>query len=152
MLGPVRTFDRVAGSLVSGAWFVVVAVLLLLLATAAPTLSPRVEGLVAGSRVAGLVASEGAPVTSAVSRLLGDRLLESFVNINRLVGKSQVVIEGADRVDITMATPPDLVDRPGSARELFENINLARIEEEVATVAWSPRAGRSGGRPRSGDV
>ena len=136
-LGPLRTLDRIAGSLLSGAWFVVLAVLLLLLAGATPNLPARVEGLVSGSRAAGVVMSEGTAVTPAVSRLLGDRMIESFVNINRLVGRGQVVIAGEDRVDIPLVTSRELADRPDSARELFEKLNLARIEEGVAAVAWS---------------
>ena len=137
VLGPLRPLDRIAGSLVSGAWFVVLSGLLLLLAGATPNLPGRVEGFLSGSRAAGVVISEGTAVTPAVSRLLGDRLLESFVNINRLVGRGQVVIEGEDRVNIPPVTSGELADRSDSARELFEKLNLARIEEGVAAMAWS---------------
>ena len=76
-------------------------------------------------------------VTPVVSRLLGDRTLESLVNINRLVGRSQVVIEGDHSVELPVADSRELVERPDSARELFAKINLARIEQGVGTVAWS---------------
>ena len=137
LLGPLRPLDRIAGSLLSGAWFVVATVLVLLVAGAAPKLPARVEGFVSGSRAASLVTAEAAAIAPVVSRMLGDRLLESFVNINRIVGKSQVVVEGDDRVEIPPVTPQDLADRPDSARELFENLNLARIKEGVAAVSWS---------------
>ena len=134
---PLRPLDRMAGAVVSGAWFMVLTILLLILAGALPTLPGRAEGLLSESRVARIVTSEGTAVTPAVSRLLGDRVIESMVNINRLVGRSQVVIEGDDSVDIPVAGSPELVDLPDSARELFAKINLARIEEGVGTVAWS---------------
>ena len=133
---PLRPLDRMAGVVVSGAWFAVLASFLLILAGTLPTLPGRVEGLLSGSRAAEIVMSEGT-VTPAVSRLLGDRVLESLVNINRLVGRSQVVIEGDASVDIPAAGSSELVARADAARELFVEVNLARIEEGLGTVAWS---------------
>lgn len=135
--GPLRPFDRTAGAVVSGAWFAVLAILLLVLAGAVPALPARVEGLLSGSRAAAIVMSEETALTPAVSRLLGDRMLESLVNINRLVGRSQVVIEGDTSVDLPVTGSSELVARPDAARELFAEINLARIEGDVGTVAWS---------------
>ena len=137
ILGPLRPVDRIAGAVLSGAWFVVVAVLLLLLAGATPNLPARLRALVSDSHAAGAVLSQGNAVTPVVSRVLGDRLLESFVNINRLAGRGQVVIEGEERVAIPLETSWELADGPEQARVLFENLNLARIEEGVAAVAWS---------------
>ena len=134
---PLRPLDKMAGAAVSGAWFVVLAILLLIVAGAVPTLPGRFEELLSGSRTARIVMSEGTAVTPAVSRLLGDRVLESLVNINRLVGRSQVVIEGDASVDLPGAGARELVERPDSARELFLKINQARIEDGVGTVAWS---------------
>ena len=134
---PLRPLDRIAGAVASGAWFTVLAVLLLILAGAVPVLPGRIDGLLSGSRAARVVISEGAAVTPVVSRLLGDRVIESLVNINRLVGRSHVVIEGDDSVDLPVAGSRQLVERPDSARELFAKINLARIEEGVGAVAWS---------------
>ena len=137
VLGPLRPLDRIAGAMLSGAWFVVVAVLLLLLAGATPNLPDRLRALVSDSHAAGAVLSQGNAVTPTVSRLLGDRLLESFVNLNRLAGRGQVVIEGEERVAIPLEASWELADGPEQARVLFENLNLARIEEGVAAVAWS---------------
>ena len=135
--GPLRPLDRTAGAVVSGAWFAVLAILLLILAGAVPAVGGRIEGLLSGSRAAAIVMSEETPLTPAVSRLLGDRVIESLVNINRLVGRSQVVIEGDASVDLPVAGSSELAVRPGAARELFVRINLARIEADVGTVAWS---------------
>ena len=137
VLGPLRPVDRIAGAVLSGAWFIVVAVLLLLLAGATSNLPDRLRALVSDSRAAGAVLSEGNAVTPTVSRLLGDRLLESFVNLNRLAGRGQVVIEGEERVAIPLEASWELADGPEQARALFEDLNLARIEEGVAALAWS---------------
>lgn len=146
LLGPLRVFDRIAGSLVAGIWYVVVVTLVILLAGAAPNLPGIAQGLLSGSRVAVLVKADRAPVIPAVSRLLGDRTLESFVNLNRLVGQSRVVIEGADRVEIPLIEPGEIHDRPESARALFEKLNVARFEEGVAVLSWSAALAGVAGR------
>jgi len=134
---PLRSLDRIAGAMVSGVWFAVLAILMLIIAGAFPILPGRFDGLLSESRAARIVLSEEAGVTPAVSRLLGDRVLESLVNINDLLGRSQVVIEADDYVELPAAGSRELVRRPDSAGELFDKINLARIEEGVGTVAWS---------------
>lgn len=134
---PLRPLDRIAGAIVSGVWFAVLAILVLIIAGAFPILPGRFEGLLSESRAARIVLSEEAGVTPAVSRLLGDRVLESLVNINDLLGRSQVVIEADDYVELPAAGSRELVSRPDSARELFDKVNRARIEEGVETVAWS---------------
>ncbi len=137
MLGPLRPLDRIAGALMTGAGFAVMAALLLLLAGAAPNLPPRYEAILAESRAARMVMDRGAEAAPVISRILGDRLLESYVNISRYIGKSQVVVEGEDRVDIPAAETSEITDRPGAAQELFEKLNMARIEEGGGTVSWS---------------
>ena len=137
MLGPLRPLDRIAGALLAAAWFAVLSAMALLLVGAAPGLPGRVESLVSESRAARLVTSQSSTVTPMVSRLLGDRLIESALNINRLVGRSQVVIEGTDSVSIPPVESLELAERPGSARELFEKLNRARVEEGIGPVAWS---------------
>ena len=144
--GPLRPLDRIAGSLVSGAWFIALATLLLLMVGALPTLTPRFQGILSDSRAAGVVTARGEAITPAISRLLGDRLLETSVNINRLLGRRHVVIEGEERVDIPLVTAAGLAERPGSARELFEKLNMARIEEGIAAVAWSAALADVAGR------
>lgn len=137
ILGPLRVFDRLAGSFVSGLWYVVVVALVLLVAGSAPNLLPGTDGLLSASRVARVITAEDAPVTPAVSRFLGDRVIESLVNLNRLVGRSQVVVEDAARVEIPLIEEPDLHDRPESARELFERLNRMRFEEGIPPLSWS---------------
>ena len=135
--GPLRMLDRVAGALVSGVWYVVLVILLLLVAGSIPNLFPGADGLLSESRAARLITAEEAPVAPAVSRLFGDRVIESLVNLNRLVGQSQVVLEGADRVDIPRIAGVDLHDSPESARELFERLNRTRFEEGLPVLSWS---------------
>ena len=146
LLGPFRPVDRIAGALLSGAGFAAAAALLLLLATAVPSPPPWMEGRLAESRAARLVEERAAAAAPAVSRMLGDRLLESYVNISRYIGDSQVVVDGEDRVDIPAAEAPALVDRPDAAGELFDLLNMARIEEGEGAAAWSDALAAVAGR------
>ena len=133
---PLRPLDRIAGALVAGGGYALVTILALLLVSVVPVLPSQAEGLMSGSRVAQAVTAEGM-VGPAISSLLGDRALESFVNLKRLVGKSQVVLKGDDLVDIPPATGQELEERPDYAQELFREINLTRISEGVEAVSWS---------------
>ena len=135
--GPLQVFDRIAGAVMSGVWYLVVMTLVILLAGAIPNLPRGAEGLLSSSRAVRMITAEDAPVVPAVSRLLGDRILESLVNLNRLVGRSQVVIEGVDRVDIPPTAEPELLDSEGSSRELFDKLNVVRFEEGVPVLSWS---------------
>ena len=149
ILGPLRIVDRMAGLVVSGVLYVVLVALVMLLVGSTPNLFPGMEGLMSTSRAARLITAEEAPVAPAVSRLLGDRVIESLVNLNRLVGRSQVVVEGAERVDIPSIRLPDLHDRPESAQEIFDRLNRVRFEEGIPVLSWSGAlAGVAGGHGR----
>ena len=137
ILGPTRIYDRIAGSLLSGVWYVVVVSVAILVAASVPKLLPGAGGVLSGSRAAQMVTGEDALFAPAVSDLLGDRVIESLVNLNRLVGHGQMLVEGADRVDIPPVTPSDLQDLPQAARELFDRLNRIRFEEGVPVLSWS---------------
>ena len=146
LLGPFRPIDRMAGALLSGAGFAAGAALLLLLASAVPSPPPWMEGSLAESRAARLVEDRAAAAAPAVSRILGDRLLESYVNLVRHIGNSQVVVKGEDRVAIPAAEAQALADRPAAASELFQLLNRARIEEGAGAAAWSEALAKAAGR------
>lgn len=137
LLGPRRMLDRMAGALVSGVLYLMLVILLILMASSIPNLFPGAEGLLSASRAARLVTAAEAPVAPVVSRLVGDRVIESLVNLNRLVGRSQVVVEAGDRVDIPRIRGLDLQDRPEPAWELLERVNKARFEEGIPVLSWS---------------
>ena len=148
LLGSLHPVDRTAGALLSGAGFAAMAALLLLLATAVPSPPPWLEGYLAESRAARLVEEQAAAAAPAISRMLGDRLLESYVNITRYIGEARAVVEGEDRVDFPAADAASLTDRPAAAAALFDLLNMARIEDGAGAAAWSEAlavvAGRHG--------
>ena len=146
LLGPFRPIDRIAGALLSGAGFAAGAALLLLLASAVPSQPPWMANSLAESRAARLVKARAAGAAPAVSRILGDRLLESYVNLVRHIGDSQVVVKGGDRVAIPAAEAEALADRPAAAAELFHLLNMARIEKGTGAAAWSEALAEVAGR------
>lgn len=146
LLGSLHPVDRTAGALLSGAGFAAVAALLLLLATAVPSPPPWLEGYLAESRAARLVEEQAAAAAPAISRILGDRLLESYINITRYIGEARAVVEGGDRVDFPAADTASLTDRPAAAAALFDLLNMARIENGAGAAAWSEALAEVAGR------
>ncbi|MDE0374645.1 MAG: CvpA family protein [bacterium] len=92
--GPVRLVDQFGGALVAAAAFVVVAGLLILAVASAPYLPSAVVQALDQSRAVALVTSEGPRFTPGISRLLGDRVLESYLNLRRLSEESPVLLDG----------------------------------------------------------
>ncbi len=147
--GPLQILDRLAGALFSGLWYLLMCLLLVLIVSAASNLSPVAERILADSRVARLVTAEESPVLTSVSRLLGDRILESMINLNRLIGHSRVVLEDDDRLDLPEVESSAILESPESSKELFEKLNMARFEERVPVLSWSDAlAGVANGHAR----
>lgn len=146
LLGSLHPVDRTAGALLSGAGFAAVAALLLLLATAVPSPPPWLEGYLAESRAVRLVEEQATAAAPAISRILGDRLLESYINITRYIGEARAVVEGGDRVDFPAADTASLTDRPAAAAALFDLLNMARIEDGAGAAAWSEALAEVAGR------
>lgn len=92
--GPARLLDQIGGALVSAAAFAVLAGLLILGVASAPYLPPQVGQALDQSRTVSLVTSEAPRFTPGISRLLGDRILESYLNLRRLSEGSPVLLEG----------------------------------------------------------
>lgn len=136
-LGPLRLLDRVAGMAVALVLFLVMSALFLLSATAL-SVNPTLDRMLADSTAARLVTEQGARVKSWVSGLAGDRVLESLVNLRRLLGSESVVLEGSAVREIPAAAEDDLAADEEAARELFDLANLARVEEGARPLSWSP--------------
>ena len=99
--GPARLLDQIGGAIVSAAAFVVVAGLLILAVASAPYLPSPVVQALDQSRTVALVTSEGPRFTPGIGRLLGDRILESYLNLRRLSEGSPALPDGVgDGVDV----------------------------------------------------
>ncbi len=136
LLGPARIFDRLAGAALSAIGFLLVVGIAVLAASTSVYPVPTVEDALQQSRFVALVNAQAPEVTPAISRLLGDRDLESYLNLLQLVGGSLLIVDGEDRVDITAAgdTP---VRQHDQASELFDRLNLLRVDRGQAPLEWS---------------
>lgn len=134
-LGPVRPVDQVAGAVLGLGWFFVGATIFLLVMAAVPT-GGTVKRLFDESRAADVVASEGSFAMQTVSALVGDRVLESLVNLNQILDDRQVVISESETV-LLPVLEGELVRDDSSAEEIVDLLNLARVDAGEAPLSWS---------------
>ena len=135
LLGPVRRVDRVAGAAVAGVWFVFGAVMFVLVASAVPV-NGTFDRWLGESRAVEMIVAEDSITKKAVSAVVGDRVLESLVNLNQLIGDRQVVIEGDDLIEIPVLDGA-LISSEDAANEIFDLLNLARVDAGEDPLAWS---------------
>ena len=139
LLGPVRLLDRIGGALVSAAAFALVAGLLILALASAPYLPSSVGPLLDQSRTVALVKSEGPRFTPDISRFLGDRILESYLNLRRLSEASTAVLEGNDRSDVSPQFDAEVAAAMQMLLEGSDRSDVSpRFDAEVAAAMQTP--------------
>lgn len=138
--GPLRLLDQIGGALVSAAAFVVVAGLLILAIASAPYLPSAVVQALDQSRAVALVTSEGPRFTPGISRLLGDRILESYLNLRRLSEESPVPIDGVGDGGADVSAVGDAVeDLAVPVIQLLDRLVVIEGDERVEiTPAGGP--------------
>lgn len=145
LLGPVRLLDRIGGALVSAAAFVLVVGLLILALASAPYLPSSVGPLLDQSRTVALVKSEGPRFTPDISRFLGDRILESYLNLRRLSEASTAVLEGNDRSDVSPQFDAEVAAAMQTpVVELLDRLVIIEGDDRVEIIpVEAPLEGRS---------
>ena len=142
LAGPVRLVDQFGGALVSAAAFVVVAGLLILAIASAPYLPSAVVQALDQSRAVALVTSEGPRFTPGISRLLGDRVLESYLNLRRLSEEGPVLLDevGDGGADVDVSAVEDAVeDLAVPVIQLLDRLVVIEGDERVEiTPAGGP--------------
>lgn len=78
------------------------------------------------------------PTQQAFHTLAGDRVLESVIALQRLVGNKQIVLEGDEQMQIDPAVASELSTDPADAEAVFVLLNKARVDAGQAPLAWSP--------------
>ena len=140
--GPVRLVDQIGGALVSAAAFVAVAGLLILAVASAPYLPSAVVQALDQSRAVALVTSEGPRFTPGISRLLGDRVLESYLNLRRLSEEGPVLLDevGDGGADVDVSAVGDAVeDLAVPVIQLLDRLVVIEGDERVEiTPAGGP--------------
>jgi hypothetical protein len=131
---PLTVTGRLVGGLLSLGWLTGLASVVLAVAVALP-LDPGADGLLADSRVVRSLTASDSPAYRMVIVFDTERVLESMVNLDAIVGQGQVVIETDDRVTI----PPseDIEADRAAGIQIFDYLNLARVDGGLAPLAWS---------------
>ena len=143
--GPVRLVDQVGGALVAAAAFVVVAGLLILVIASAPYLPSAVVQALDQSRAVALVTSEGPRFTPGISRLLGDRVLESYLNLRRLSEESPVLLDGVGDGGADVSAVGDAVE--DLAVPVIQLLDRLVVIEGDERVEITPAVGPVQARP-----
>ncbi len=128
--------NRLFGGGVALAWALFIAILLLSLLVVIP-LPDAVGESIEESNVASALTDPELFPQRMFHTVAGDRVLESLLNLDRLVGREKVIVEEDETVPIPAAAPDDLRADEKSAEEIFELANRSRIEEGLDPLAWS---------------
>lgn len=132
-----RLIDRAGGATLALAWGAFVSVVLLSLAVILP-MPAAVDRQLDSSKIAGYLTDPAGGPQAAFRALSGDRVVETLLNLDRLLGERRVVIEGEESVALTPADPGDLEYDADAATEIFDLLNRARLDAGADPLAWSP--------------
>jgi uncharacterized membrane protein required for colicin V production len=127
---------RLLGGGLALAWALFIAILLLSLLVVLPLPGAFGERL-DESRVASALTDPESFPQRMFFTVAGDRVLEALLNLDRLVGRNEVILEEDETLSITPAEPEDLRRDENAAMEIFELVNRARIEKGLDPLAWS---------------
>jgi uncharacterized protein YkwD len=128
--------NRVGGAGLAMAWGLFVATMLLSLAVILP-MPEAVADQLDDSAMSRTLTDPDGIAQEVFSGLSGDRIVEALINLQNLVGERRVVVEDDQVVEIPPVPGEDLDIDPGSALEVFEHLNRARIDEGIEPLAWS---------------
>jgi uncharacterized membrane protein required for colicin V production len=135
--------NRLFGGGLALAWALFVAMLLLSLLVVIP-LPAAVGERIEGSNVASALTDPESFPQRMFHTVAGDRVLEALLNLERLVGREKVILEGDETLAIPPAESGDLRRDPKAAEEIFDLVNRSRIEEGLDPLAWSAPLGAVG--------
>jgi len=129
--------NRVGGASLAVAWGLFLSTLVFSLAVILPV-PPAVADQVGDSAISRTLTDPEGPAQEVFKRLSGDRIVEALLNLQRLVGTRQVVVDDDQVVTFPAVAGSDLRVAPDAGREVFEALNLARVDEGLDPLAWSP--------------
>lgn len=129
--------NRAGGAGLALAWGAFLATLVLTLGVVLP-MPPAVADAIDDSAMARVLTDPDGGPQQVFKRLSGDRIVEAMLNLQDLVGERRVVLEDTDVIDLPAVEAERLEARPGYAEDVFELLNMARIDAGVDPLAWSP--------------
>lgn len=128
--------NRAGGAGLAAAWGVFLATLLLTVAVILPV-PPAVAGQLDDSAITQtLTDPEGLP-QEVFSRLAGDRIVETLINLRDAFGVRRVIIGPGEKIAIPAAVASDLDVDPGAANKIFDLLNRSRVDAGLDPLAWS---------------
>lgn len=128
--------NRLAGSAFALAWGIALVLVFASVLRALP-MPPAVDEQLDDSAVVTVLASPESPTQRAFQRLAGDDVLDTLLALGPLIGDRNVVLEGAETVEIPPASPDELTADAAAAEEIFRFINEARAQAGASPLAWS---------------
>ncbi|MDF1597889.1 MAG: CvpA family protein [Acidimicrobiia bacterium] len=128
--------NRLLGGALALAWALFLATLILSLVKVLPLPGSAHESI-DNSRVASALTDPGFVTHRAFTVISGDDILANLLSLEDVLGERSVILDEDDRIEFDAVPVEDLEDAPDAAREIFEFVNLSRIEAGVDPLAWS---------------
>ncbi|HKX75616.1 MAG TPA: CvpA family protein, partial [Acidimicrobiia bacterium] len=125
VLPGLRLANGLGGAAVGALWGAVLLSVALTLAGAVPL--EEVTEAVEESRVASLVSGPESPLTRLITQVGGTRMIAALGQLDQLIGRRRVVVEGDERVGLEPVSADLLVASEAAAEELFRMLNQARL-------------------------
>ncbi len=128
--------NRAGGAGLAAAWGAFLATIILTLGVVLP-MPQAVADSIDDSAFARTLTDPDGVVQGVFTGLAGDRLIETMLNLRRVVGTRRLVVDADSIVEIGQADPSELERDREAAAEIFELVNTARIDAGLDSLAWS---------------
>ena len=101
--------------------------------------TPLIEDYLERSELVSFYTDADGTPQQALEVVIGNDLLKVVSRIKDLTGQSSVVVDEFGCLEIPKVSKPKLLAKNGESREMFEIINIERINENVDPVEFSQR-------------
>lgn len=128
--------NRVLGGVIALSWALFLATLILSLVRVLP-LSESMQDSIEESRVASTLTDPGFVTHQAFSAISGDDIISNLLSLQEVLGERSVILDENDRIEFAAVPVDELEEAPDAAQEIFEMLNIARIEDGRAPLAFS---------------
>ena len=137
--------NRAWGAGLAGLWGLFIATLALSLLVLAPVPS-AVSSQLNESTASRTLTDPGGLPQRVFTRLAGDRILQTLLNLREAIGSDRVVIEGEEALTFHGVDAAGVKEAPDAAAEIYDLLNRARVDAGIAPLAWSDALAEVGER------
>ena len=127
--------NRAGGAGLAATWGLFLVTLMLTVAAILP-LPPAVATHLDDSAFGRTLTDPGGLPQEMFNGLAGDSVVQSLLNLRRLLGERRVVVDHDDVIALPEVDVSDLEVDEGDARQVFDLVNRARIDAGVDPLAW----------------